>query len=287
MSRYLKELGLFLIIGLVYIASNLLINKVGLARSISETPVKTLIVGDSHPAKALNPGLFNSSENISQTTEPVFVSYWKIKEFLSLKKPEILIVGFAPHNLSGLNQALLEDPRFYNELYKRYYPLFSKYGSNLSVKWSRFENFKADLKQNGFFPNNGQKSWVGQFENESGVDTLSVVGPIKRHYYRNQKEYPVSDMAIAYYDSIINLGVENSIDIYFINTPLLEEYRAQIPGNYMTTFENLKSVYASKGVRVLDYGAMELPGKYFLNPDHLNLQGANYFTEFLKTQHGF
>lgn len=43
------------------------------------------IAGDSHTQNGLNPDLFRSALNVSQTAEPYFITYWKLKELLDRK----------------------------------------------------------------------------------------------------------------------------------------------------------------------------------------------------------
>jgi len=65
-----------------YFAINSLINHVFFIDvSLIMENTKTLIIGDSHPQKSINPEYLSQAKNISQTGEPLILTYWKLKKY--------------------------------------------------------------------------------------------------------------------------------------------------------------------------------------------------------------
>ena len=89
--------------------------------------VETLIIGDSHPATALDPDIIKNSKNFSAMGETYFFTYVKLNHIL-YKNPNIknVIIGFGYHNISKMygERYLYHNPTE-RELYNRYYILLN------------------------------------------------------------------------------------------------------------------------------------------------------------------
>ena len=119
MKLFIKNILLFCIIPILYFSLNIIINIYIYSHSYIELKHKNiLIIGDSHTEKSLNPIFFHSAQNISQTAEPYILTFWKIKKIIKSYKPDTLIIGFSPHNISAFN-----DQKFSNEILFNYVKL--------------------------------------------------------------------------------------------------------------------------------------------------------------------
>lgn len=95
----------------------------------------------------------------------------------------------------------------------------------------------------------------------------------------------LSGLQSAYLDSIIELCDSNDIYLYLINMPVTVDYKRSIPKEYRNYFKNI-STYAEmhKKTKVLDFSDIAYPSEYFVDEDHLNLEGVKQFSERLKKE---
>jgi hypothetical protein len=101
MQKFIKQLLVFIFGLFIFFCANISINTYIFSHTnVGLDNKRILILGDSHPEGSLITGLFGSAQNISQTSEPYVVTYWKLRKILDTYKPDTLIVGFAPHNIS-------------------------------------------------------------------------------------------------------------------------------------------------------------------------------------------
>jgi len=81
MDLFIKKTLIFSFILCTFFTVNYFVNSFLFNRIIGNYEIKnsTLVTGDSHMVRAINPDYFNDVSNISQNSEPLFISYWKIK----------------------------------------------------------------------------------------------------------------------------------------------------------------------------------------------------------------
>ena len=92
-----------------YFGINNVINSILISREDLHLTSSTLIMGDSRTQYSLDPHLFPSANNISQTAEPYFLTYWKLKALIDLHEIDTVILGFAHQNISAFNDRKLSD----------------------------------------------------------------------------------------------------------------------------------------------------------------------------------
>ena len=84
-----------------YFTVNFFINTYFINKNKPHVKGTTVIMGDSHTMTSLDPEKFNSADNISQTAEPYFVTYFKLKQILKYKRVDTVLLGFSL--ILGLN----------------------------------------------------------------------------------------------------------------------------------------------------------------------------------------
>ena len=129
------------------------------------------------------------------------------------------------------------------------------------------------------YPNPDQYKFLGRFENYDFSDISNTDIVIGRHYYLYGEDMGVSETSIAYLDSIVNLCRQQDIELFLIGSPVTPNYYAEIPAYIRKRFEKEKRRLEAEGVTVIDMSDNFYKEKYYLDADHLNIKGAEKFTE--------
>lgn len=282
MRLFVRNIGSFFLIFILYAISMYFINSMIMHAQRPElTGKQILIIGDSHPKFALDPELLGSAINISQTAEPYYVTYWKLKEVVQNSSVDIIMLGFAYHNLSAFNDKKLEDNYWASEMFRRTYTI-EEFEELEGVEIDKISFYETKFKNMCLFPKHDHIHYIGGYENTDQNDFSDYESVIARHYYYNDKNVGVSNNSIRYLDSISTFCTKKDIELVLVSSPLQEEYLTRIPENFVKTYEKIKQKMKNKEVHVFDYGNVAFDDKYFLNSDHLNSKGAEAFTREIK-----
>lgn len=239
-----------------------------------------LIVGDSHPQTSLNPEYFNDAQNISQLAEPYILTYWKLKSIFKSYIPDTLIIGFAPHNISQFNDLKFSDQKWSGEMFRRSYPIqeFYKISGIIDIDYKLF--YKTFWKQTAFFPKRNHINYIGTYSNTNTSNIKDWKTAIERHYYQNGIQLGVSELAVNYFDSIVNLANSKKTKLIMVSNPVHEQYLKNIPVSIMEKYIELTNKYSMNHI-VFNKTMDKYPDSLYLNSDHLNEMGAKKFTEEL------
>ncbi|TXB61412.1 hypothetical protein [Phaeodactylibacter luteus] len=278
MKRFLVKVIVFSLFPLLYFGGNMIINYfIYNNQSVKLNNTSILIVGDSHPQKSINPKYFKDAQNISQTAEPYVLTYWKLKKIFNSYIPDTLIIGFAPHNISQFNDLKFSNDRWSSEMFRRSYPIeeFNDISSSIDIDNNGFR--KILWKQTGFYPRKNHINYIGNYSNSSKSNISDWETAIKRHYYQNDIQLGVSQLAVNYLDSIVNLANSKKIELIMASPPVHEHYLGNIPISIMQEYVNLTKKYNASNV-VFDKTRDYYPDSLYLNSDHLNEMGAKRFS---------
>ncbi|MDN3666174.1 hypothetical protein QWY92_12250 [Algibacter miyuki] len=231
-----------------------------------------LVLGDSHTQTGINDNLNIALDNLSQSSETYFFSYYKLKKIISQRKPAMIILGLSPHNLTFFQDektyGFNESTRF-KALWERYYFSLNYEGIKTLNKNSSTNvysittnilntNFKEILR--------GKNAYIGGFRKseETNLDSILLNNKIKIHFYNNKnKVYKESQVQIEYLNKIYDLCKENDIIFNVINLPTHKLYKSKIPNEVLNTYDKIIKNLKNKGVTTLDYSLMDLPNNYF------------------------
>ncbi|MEP6681650.1 MAG: hypothetical protein ABJA35_00245 [Parafilimonas sp.] len=279
MKLFFKKTAIFLSIlagymVLMYFTNLLIIEK----KSIGWKNCEILIAGDSHTQKALNPKLFHSAVNISQVSEPYYITYWKLKKYLSQHIVDTVLLGFSYHNLSAFNDKKLSDKVWGDEMLRRIYSLETVSLSN-DIEINKYELFKIQFKNMYLYPNIDPFYFKGGYSNSNRSNISDSIKASKRHFYNNQSEEKVSKIAAEYLDSIIVLCNKKRIQVVAVTTPMNYSYLNKVPLKFIQAYQSKKESLEKQGIIVLDFGYQKYPDDFYLNSDHVNKKGSEEFTK--------
>lgn len=278
MKQFLSKVIVFMIFPVLYFGGNMMINYLIYSnQTVKLKNASILIIGDSHPQKSINPKYFKDAQNISQPAEPYVLTYWKLKKIFYSYIPDTLIIGFAPQNISEFNDLKFSNERWSSEMFRRSYPIeeFNDISSSIDIDNNGFR--KTLWKQTGFYPRKNHINYIGNYSNSSKSNVRDWETGIKRHYYQNDIQLGVSQLAVNYLDSIVNLANSKKIELIMVSNPVHESYLENIPISIMQEYDNLTKKYNPSNV-VFDKTRDYYPDSLYLNSDHLNEMGAKRFS---------
>jgi len=289
MQRFLQKVTLFLMFPIMFFMLNMMTNYFFYKnQTIPIKKTKTLIVGDSHTQRSLNPKYLHDALNISQTAEPYILTFWKLKKIFSIHTPDTLIIGFAPHNISQFNDFKFSNKKWSNEMFRRIYPIheFSKISGTINIDYTNL--YKSIWRETAFYPKKNHINYIGQYSNNNNSNIGDWETTINRHYYYDNTRLGVSEIAVNYLDSIVELADLKKVDIVIVSNPVHKKYLKKIPNSIMQKYIGLTKMYSANHI-VFDRTTDNYPDSHYLNSDHLNEMGAKRFTEelikFLKQKH--
>lgn len=283
MRKYLKEITLFIAILMAYFGFMYSINSL-LIRSNEHKFISTkkvLVLGDSHTRRAISPKILSGSINISQNSEPYYITLWKLREFTINNDIEFLILGFSYHNISEFNDLKLIDSKWSAEMFRRTYSIHKL--ANLKNIEIDYKSFYITLFDNlCIFPKLNHNTYIGSYSNSNSTILTNYEEIIERHYSYNNIKQGISVNEIFYLDQIVNLCIDKKIKLIMVTTLLHDLYFERIPKYFIDGFNNLRKKYIEKGVLLLNYARADYSDDYFLNSDHLNEKGALKFSREIK-----
>ncbi len=251
--------------------------------SKSELPLEStsiLIMGDSHPQRALNPTMLPNALNISQGAEPYVLSYWKLKKIVSERRVDTVILGFGHHNISAFNDIKFTNKTWSVEMFKRSYTI-ADYDSIPEMEIDYLEFFKTISKRLCLFPRKDHIFYIGNYKNSNKNDLSDLEKAIGRHFFNNitHEDYKVSAVALSYLNGIVNLCKKNEIELILVGAPVHSSYYEKIPDHIKSQFESEIERLKQQNITVLNLTNKKYPDSMFYNVDHLNSNGANAFTK--------
>lgn len=250
--------------------------------------INTIVIGDSHTQKAINPEVYPEVVNLSQSSECFNHSYYKLAAVLQ-KNPGVrnIILGCGYHSFSAYEDEFISG-KYATELSARYFfilPLTEQWTYILANKTGIGQCLLSILSEGWTNIKNGYRkcSFLGSYETyETRVKLSSVtVGKrVKTHYFKDGFQYGFSGKNIFWLMKIRDLCRKYHVSLYVINTPLHHYYKDQVPrkftGKYISTLEHLS-------VKLIDLKDLSLPDTCFLpDGDHVNDRGASITTPELK-----
>lgn len=274
----------FGLVFVAYMSVNYVINSRRIANNPPPLkPVRVLVIGDSHVEKGIDPALFASANNIAQSAEPYYITYWKLLECLRHIHPDTVLLGFNRHHLSGFNDKKLYDAYWSNEMFQRIYPIERLHQlDTIPIDWASF--YRAKAKNMGLYRKNRHYGWIGKYTNNKTSVTNDQKQVLQRHYFYNKKNAGISSNSIAYLDSLVNKCAQEKIKLILVGTPVHNNYYKGIPSNFTAEYDKQKQRLQTKGIPVIDLAQSAYPDSLFLNTDHLNAIGAQRFTLELLSQ---
>ncbi len=279
-------------------------------KAISNYPKKkkNVIIGDSKGMAALNPNVLGHNfVNFSIGGATTFEGFVTIKEFLRISEIDTLMICFSPihymkddalsartiafgfvsiediHNLEKVEREhgiTIENTRPGNYLYAGRW--FTYYHFPLAFESTFIENIFSNSFNNRplqSLKDNSGHCLFGLADSSNGLCSEAEILSKTKTFDRNP-------IIICYLDSIYNLALKNKIKLILVNPPInYSSYEKLKTLNYEGQFdhfmESLKLKYPAMEIHN-DY--FSLPNSFFGDPDHLNLNGSNFFSNYVRNK---
>lgn len=279
-SNCFKFLGIFVLIclGCLFFNSLLINNYYGYKTKKDQN---IIILGDSHTEYAIDDNVFQRSVNLSHSADSYFYSYLKIRK-MKEENPQIdtLLLALSNHNLLIeyedrwiFNTSHIKSKfRIYTDLmdFSDYMFLLKSNPSGVIQGFIESPKYSVKLLFNG----NLKDRDLGRFQSSKRNKLLEDIEQRKKNKKNRALKY--SKTETNYLFKIVDFCVDQNIEIIFISTPLHKEYLK----TKKEEFQFLEEFYNSNlsEFKFLNYSKFDLSDNYFQDLDHLNAEGAKYFT---------
>jgi len=302
--RLFRQILLFALVllslGFVSIALRAWIARSFAALEICPPNVKTLILGDSHARTALNPEFIRSSSSSAQKAEELEYSYYKLRNALQASdslENVILTVSYFNFNSPVDGEAEMMN-RYHRIVDEGFYKDKKAYGEySAAIRFRHLLDYKLPEYipfglVNAVIETKVEPMFLGGYELRFGSligQVRSLDGAIQRHYYQGNSPRAISALRTAYFSKIVRLCKQKGVTLWVINTPMHQNYRAQVPPETISNYQKIMAEgeqdilpqTVQAGFIFLDYGALHLPDAFFFDYDHLNGEGAQFFSQII------
>ncbi|WP_439151223.1 hypothetical protein [Winogradskyella sp.] len=283
MKEFIKKIISFHVIAIIAIVTIvLLVNFVVKSKAsfkISDTKT-TLILGHSHSACSLNDSIVTNSINLSGSGESYFYNYQKAQKLLSDNNHiKTVFIEFTNNQVDSV----MDDWIWSYEKMSYFLPFYSPFMERDEFELL-FKNNSTDLlssysvatRKNLFRIIKNDYSYIDEL---GGYDATKL-SKIDEMIENNRVEpiisssHALSEKNILYLRKMVDLFKINNIEVFLIRSP-------QHPIYPDTSNEKVfKDVLNNRfnDVPFLDFDAMNFPNSHYLDPQHLNYEGAKDFS---------
>ncbi|MEO6254689.1 MAG: hypothetical protein ABIO79_15360 [Ferruginibacter sp.] len=292
MKTFLRQTFLFFAIpfGVLMVVLFLLnyINNKAMTGYKIDASVNSLFIGDSHVQCAINPALLPDAVNLSQSSETMLFSYFKIKYILE-NNPAIkrIYLGFSYHNISTYGDEFTYGKYAYDIASRYFFILpFEQKKEIAKHTLDELPKFLGKLLINGsntLLAKKENYSFLGAYKN--GYKNVVASKPsmddrLSLQFYENGKQRGFSSVNIGYLNKIMFLCKEKNIELVILKTPLHDYYISKIPFKFIEKYDSLASL---NKLKVIDFGNLILNDSCYLpNGDHVSERGAVLTTNIFK-----
>lgn len=233
---------------------------------------EVFLMGHSHMACAINDSLLSQRyTNIAQPAEPLFYTVSKARQILNVTKNDTIIIAFSHVSLNSAEWILNDDLAYQN---------YTKYFSKLEIPQHEFLWWEKPLKAaKTLLLLTPLQIYNSMRVLNGGYEPLYVKG------ISTKKEEKKASITSKYNPTEQMLGykmLEETIKLYpstyfiLVRTPTHSTY---VPDQNDSNFQIcLEKLLKNKNCRFIDFKKTPIADSMFADPQHLNYQGALYFT---------
>jgi hypothetical protein len=247
MKRFIIQLAVFLLIlfwGIsIYLVLVFRFNSKTIENYKFEKGINKLIAGDSHTKYCIDDKLLTNTQNISQDSEGMLYSYFKLKTLL-INNPQIdtVLLGASYHSFSSYYNKIYSIP----EVTGRYFFILTPI---LQVKLLMDTKNTFPAIQKSII--NGTKNWIQNSPDYSflgGFDTFSSSIPlndslierrINNQYFDEGKLNTFFEENIYYFEKIVQMCKDMNVKLIVLNTPMHKRYKEKVPTKFVNEFNTL------------------------------------------------
>jgi len=260
--------------------------------------VATLLMGDSHTVKLLDPTAFDKALNLGMSSEFVYYSYFKLQLFLEQGvRPEQVILSLSYHSLATfpflaeaeMNRRyhLLVNAEFYRRKFAHEDIHQSTLARYLGNEWVLPIQLGQDIAEfHELRSGEANIPWLGAYEPKEGSiigKRRSLKAALRRHYSKFGLPTGVSEAKLAYLRDFAKLCQDKGIELWLVNTPVHEDYFKGIPPAFITATDKAARDMERYGARYLNLSRELFEDTEFYDYDHLNTRGSQRFSRLLNS----
>jgi hypothetical protein len=242
---------------------------------------KYIVTGHSHPQCAFNDSLIVDFQNISQSGESYFYTYFKTKQIIE-QNASIKVV-FIEYTNNQIN-ARMDDWIWGNTYMSSRYPKYAPYMSLADKRLLFFKNHSGYLNSYSFSVKNNLERIFKKDYSYSKLDGgyVSVIRDktdslVANKVYNERKSITnLSETNLFYLSLLIEFCNQKGVDIILIRSPQHEAYEGYF--NELKYKEILKKKYSN--FDYIDFSNFPVTNSEFGDLEHLNYKGAKVFSEF-------
>lgn len=285
------------ILGVIIFGSimNYLIKRSVLNDFVVKDDKSILVFGDSH-AECNFYDINNEIQNFGVRSEAPNFTLLKAKHLLNEKDNHKVVITLSPHNISTWREIRYYErdssagmiSKYWGLINHRY--LLNNY-SDLPMKTRALLHLKkitgAPNIESSFLVKNNFKGGFYRDKDTTILNSKSVNKSFLRHF--GNDDFNTTNITLTSkrfkdsYKMFINYAISTDAEVVVIGTPIHSKYLSLLSNkqyeDYKLFLLELKAEFSN--IRILDYTELNLPDHYFLDSDHLNFEGATYFTELV------
>ena len=243
----------------------------------------TVILGDYRGKHGIKPYILSkNTSNYCQSAEPLNLTFYKMLKVDENSQLDTLILTISTHSLSSFNDYKFTHDPWRNKMLDRSYGLILHQPISFPIDKNKF--YETILKKMCIYPNIYHKEYTGSYEaidnKKNNLNIEDFKKTLLRHYERNNTELSTSKIQLIYFNTIMNYCDSKNIVVVLVSSPVHSEYLAEVPERILNSYDSL--VTAQKCRIIIDALRQPLNDTLFMNPDHLNADGAQVFSSMIK-----
>lgn len=282
MKKFIFKILLFITIIVTIILGQFLYLYYKNHDNVVKINTRNIIIGDSNTRWSMDDKIIKGYSNFSTGGETYLFAETKLNILTKHNKIDTLILSFSPHNI--INNMWWNDDELGNPLDYR--------------MSSFFQNFT--LENHIDFINNIPRNYINAFTTigKSKIDNMQSYKKAENHLTRfgsylpnpeNETQHPIkpykykkpiiTNIETKYLQKIIRLCKEKKIKLILIQPP--KNYLRKDYKNYdHKEFYNYYDQHL-KDIDFLDFSKLELPPHAYWDMNHVDIVGAEYFSNFI------
>ena len=253
-----------------------------------------LVLGHSHPEQAFNDSLISNLVNLAESGKSYFYTYYKSKEFIK-NNPSLktVFIEFTNNSIDPKMDIWTWDCNYMEYRVEKFSPLIDKKGALKlllknpkcvvnSMPFILNERFNQCVNNNLIFSKNIGGYKVADANNKSEIMNRDVRMKELDEYDKYSSSF--SSINISYLQKLINFSQQQGKNVVLIRTPQRNDYEYW---DNELLFQKIRQKYFGH-IAFLDLTQFKLEDHEYLDPAHLNYEGATrfskWFDKMLKTQ---
>ena len=276
MKKFLISTGVFFVVAIVALVS-LYFSLLYIIRSKAEFKIKDttsyIVLGPSHSACSFDDRYINNLENFSRSGESYCYTYIKLKKLVE-NNPGVktVIVEFSNPFIYDSEEWLWSD-KYIQYHYITFVPFFTRDDNMILFR----KHFKALIGSYPFYIKFAAKKIINNdYEyayNYGGHETRNDV--FKKHEQDKDLELGQLEVNVAFLDKIVEYCKKSNIRLIFLRSPMHQDFV------YWQTESEFQQIRKERygDVPFLDFGKFIVEDEYFADYQHLNQNGAEFFSK--------